>query len=306
MLIQSKSKLNAYINKINNQRFYTSMPFSGDVTLNINTMGTTLPCNNFYIETDPLSPTALFYKFEYIVDGKGYLECNNTKYELTEGTLIFIRKNIGWTMYSDSDTPMKKHFINVSGRFIDGILSAHKIVSPVIVIKTDVLTEFENILQYFEESDQMSYELLNAVESELLRMVQKLDLAVMNKELTHITRAENILSYIEQNLTTKLSIEDIASAFFISESQLIRIFKKKYNTTPMQYIIARKIYLAEYYLKRTEMSVSEISSLLCFTDRKYFSKVFKKHVGESPLIYKKSSAKKKRNMRGVKFSKEES
>ncbi len=287
MLIQSKKRLNSYYNTLLNQLFYVSLPTAGDVSLNLRCAGTAFPCSDYRNVVNASSPHGKFYCFEYIMEGKGYLEYNNETYNLTPGTLLFIRSNTNFTMYSDKNDPMKKHFLSANGRFVDGILSAHKITSPVIMIKADVLSEFENIMHNLQKADQMSTNLLNAVEVELLKIVQALDRAVTNKELGHITRAENILSYIEQNLTTELSIEDITAAFFISKSQLIRIFKDKYQITPMKYALQRKIDSATYYLKNTEMSVSEISALLCFSDSKYFSKVFKKQMKMSPREYRK-------------------
>lgn len=287
MLIKTREKLNSYINTTSNQLFYAALPVSGDVSLNIHHVGTAFPCSEYRNVINLMSPAGKFHKFEYVLEGKGYLEYNDETYELTEGSLIFIRSNTSFTMYSDKKEPMKKHFLGVSGKFVEGILSSHKISSPIIVIHFDSLAEFDNIIHHFERAEQMSNSLLNLVELELLKIVQKLDIEMKNRDLEHFTRAENILSYIEQNLTSRLTIEDITAAFFISKSQLIRIFKDKYNITPMKYVLLRKIDSAKYYLKNTELSITEISTLLCFSESKYFSKVFKKQVGMTPAEYRK-------------------
>lgn len=287
MLIKSKEKLNAYINEKSNQLFYTALPYSGNVSLNVGTVGTSFPYSKYRRKMDLVSPHAKFYKFEYVLEGKGYLECDGNEYELEKGTLVYVRSNVEFEMYSDKENPMKKHFLNVNGKFVEGILSVRGISSALIVVKADVNEEFENIMKIFDGADGMNLNLLYKVEVEMLKITQKLEKAVNSKELSHITKAENIISYIEQNLTTKLAIEDILSAFFISKTHLIRIFKEKYKITPMKYVLTRKIDLAKYYLRETEMSVMEISSLLCFSDSKYFSKVFKKQVRMTPVEYRK-------------------
>ena len=287
MLINSKKELNSYINTKLNQVFYTALPIIGDSALTINQAGTAFPCREYQTFVNMLSPAGKFYKFEYILEGKGYLEYDGETYELTAGTFVFIRSNTSFTMYSDKETPMKKHFLGISGKFMEGILSVHKISANVIVIKLDVLNEFENMMNTLKKADQITFQILNTAEIELLKIVQLLDRATTNREFRHATRAENIHSYIEQNLTTELSIEDITTAFFISKSQLLRIFKDKYKTTPMKYVLKRKIDLASYYLKNTDMSISEISDLLCFSDSHNFSAAFKKQMQVSPREYRK-------------------
>jgi AraC-like DNA-binding protein len=72
----------------------------------------------------------------------------------------------------------------------------------------------------------------------------------------------------------------------MGKTQLIKIFKKKYNTTPMKYAQGQRIVAAKYHLRVTNSSISRLSEMFCFADSKYFSNVFKTYVGVSPQEYR--------------------
>ena len=77
----------------------------------------------------------------------------------------------------------------------------------------------------------------------------------------------------------------------ISKSQLCREFKKYYELSPYQYLINRRLSIAETLLLETAVSIREISDLLCFVDAYSFSNLFKKKLGVSPKKYRENKIK---------------
>ena len=71
------------------------------------------------------------------------------------------------------------------------------------------------------------------------------------------------------------------------KAQLIRLFKKSLNTTPIQYEIRKKMEYAKGMLLYSNESVAEISDRAGYSDIAYFSKMFKKYTGYSPSEYRK-------------------
>ena len=88
--------------------------------------------------------------------------------------------------------------------------------------------------------------------------------------------------YLEDHLMETMSLEALASYVEYSKNQLIRLFQKELNCTPMRYYLQRKIAYAKSQLIYSNASVCEISDMLGFCDDSYFSKVFKEYVGCSP------------------------
>ena len=74
---------------------------------------------------------------------------------------------------------------------------------------------------------------------------------------------------------------------YLSESQIIRIFKKDMGKTPYEYSLELRLEHAKKLLRDTRMMVKEISAALHFCDEHYFSYLFKQKVGLTPLQYRK-------------------
>ncbi len=96
-----------------------------------------------------------------------------------------------------------------------------------------------------------------------------------------------IINILKENLYSSITIEDICKELNYNKSYLFRQFKKITSTSIMNYYIALKITRAKELLKTTELSVKQISEMLCFDTPNYFSKCFKKHTNYTPLQYKK-------------------
>ena len=103
------------------------------------------------------------------------------------------------------------------------------------------------------------------------------------------TQVDEILSFINQNISSPLSIEDLSGHFFLSSSYLCRIFKAATGTTINKYITAKRITVAKSLLS-SGYSVTETCERCGFNDYSNFLKAFTKAVGISPKKYAQCSA----------------
>ncbi len=97
-------------------------------------------------------------------------------------------------------------------------------------------------------------------------------------------QVDDILAYINQNISHPITIEQLAEHFYLSESYICRIFKAATSTTINKYITARRISIAKALLNEG-FSVSEAYERSGFTDYSNFFKSFTKAVGVSPKKY---------------------
>ena len=93
---------------------------------------------------------------------------------------------------------------------------------------------------------------------------------------------------LRENFSENLDIEAVAGRCNISAVYFRKLFKKIYGTSPVKYRLNMRLSRSTEYLRYTDMSVSEISEMLGFTDSSYFIKTFKEEYGLTPLEYKKS------------------
>jgi len=95
------------------------------------------------------------------------------------------------------------------------------------------------------------------------------------------------IMYIHHHYSEKISLSDLCRECAISKQQMIRYFRTYLNTTPNEYITAYRINKArELLMNARQMNVKEISAELGFDDQCYFSRVFSKNTGESPMQFR--------------------
>ena len=123
---------------------------------------------------------------------------------------------------------------------------------------------------------------------ELLVMINALSSA-NDTQATHSVykynhQVEDILSYINQNLSQTITMEQLSGHFYLSSSYICRIFKAATGTTINKYITARRISIAKAHLNDGS-SVAEAFERSGFADYSNFFKAFTKAVGISPKKY---------------------
>jgi transcriptional regulator GlxA family with amidase domain len=92
--------------------------------------------------------------------------------------------------------------------------------------------------------------------------------------------------FIEQNITEKISVEELSVKFAIGKRHFIRRFKKATNNTPIEYIQRVKIEAAKKELEISRKTVNEVMYDVGYIDIKAFRTVFKKITGLSPIEYR--------------------
>ena len=97
---------------------------------------------------------------------------------------------------------------------------------------------------------------------------------------------QKIQRYLDLHYTDTLSLSEIAQALDCSPSHVSHVFRKSSGTTPMQYVIRRRIGHAQTLLISTSYTVTQIASLVGYDNTNYFSTQFSKVVGMSPTHYR--------------------
>jgi len=106
----------------------------------------------------------------------------------------------------------------------------------------------------------------------------------IEKSRPEYEKIQNVLSYINNNLTEDLSLKAISNMFFISNSSLGTIFKAVTGFTVNNYIINQRIILATKLLKEN-MPVAQVAEACGFNNYAHFIRTFKKFEGLPPKQY---------------------
>jgi AraC-like DNA-binding protein len=95
---------------------------------------------------------------------------------------------------------------------------------------------------------------------------------------------------MKEHIETTLTIDELARQAGLSATHFSRLFSQQTGSPPMEYFIHLKIQRACRYLTFTRSSIKEISLTLGYSDQYYFSRIFHKVVGVSPLAYRQTQA----------------
>ncbi|MBE6122160.1 MAG: AraC family transcriptional regulator [Erysipelotrichaceae bacterium] len=96
---------------------------------------------------------------------------------------------------------------------------------------------------------------------------------------------EQIVLYINENISEPLSVEDLCDHFTLSRSSLQALFRQNLNTAPKEYISSLKLKKSQALIRESKYTISEIASMLGFSSIHYFSRKFKSEFGISPSEY---------------------
>lgn len=95
-----------------------------------------------------------------------------------------------------------------------------------------------------------------------------------------------VVLFINDEVESDLSVEDIANSFNVSTSHLSRIFREHVEITLVEYLNVRRVEESQYYLRHTNKSIAEISRQYHFCNQSYFTRIFKKYTGVTPKQFR--------------------
>lgn len=96
----------------------------------------------------------------------------------------------------------------------------------------------------------------------------------------------DVMSYIKNNHTERLTLDDISKEAGYSKNYLCTLFKNVSGFTINQYINGVRIKEAQELLSGTSLSVTDISCQTGFDSLTHFGRVFKSTTGYTPLEYR--------------------
>lgn len=126
--------------------------------------------------------------------------------------------------------------------------------------------------------------------------LRELNVRLLDDFIRHVHQARNqgdisrhiqeCCEYIATHLTDDLSIQRIAGQIGYAEYYLTRKFQKEMGVKLTDYIKDARLDYAKVCLLSTELSVEEISELLQFSSRNYFTRVFREKTGKTPTEFR--------------------
>jgi AraC family transcriptional regulator len=113
----------------------------------------------------------------------------------------------------------------------------------------------------------------------IARIVQPLDSHQLQK----------IQAFVEDNLSEKLTLAEIAREVHLSASHLAPRFKATTGDSLHHYIVVRRLARARELIEASKWSIAEIAAAVGFTDHSHLTRSYKRHFGVAPVWSRLSS-----------------
>lgn len=233
------------------------------------------------------------YHILYVTKGNCYIEKENSIITLDEND-IFIYYPHEMQMYSFDSKENISYWIHFSGYEVENLLLQLNLTAG-----KHRLDEFNNISALFN-SIQKEYSTYSIIKDEtnqkakiskikngglLIELLSNISLSInciYDKEISS-KFIDNVNRFPENDF----DIDFYAKLENLSRSRYNYLFKKETGLSPKQYLINSRIAKSEWYLKHSDLNISQIAENVGYPDALYFSRIFKKKNGVSPMNYLK-------------------
>ena len=223
-----------------------------------------------------------------VKSGSGYIKYDGTDYILEPGDIIIINSGAMHGIYSDKG--ISYHCIIISESFLEeNCLDSEKCT-------------FEKIIRS-KETEQIYLDTVAAIE-QYTNVPSPLNTAIMRKNIlalaielhaNHLISEDSYLkntsrnhdyikkaiTFISDNFTRELSLDEISDYVGVSKYHLAREFKKFTGQTPITYINILRCKKAQMCIFEG-MTVTETAMECGFESLSYFSRTYKKIMGKAP------------------------
>ncbi|MGN0204869.1 MAG: helix-turn-helix domain-containing protein [Coprococcus sp.] len=231
------------------------------------------------------------YVLHCITSGKGTYTINNHTYHLGQEDCFLLLPDVPILYQADLKEPWVYYWIGFTGAELPRLLSFCIINDNVPVI------HFENIQQLTDLIAPLidgSPRQLSSNYYALGQLYQILAMLINSKEpsMTMSRKefyAEQAVSYIRDNFSNDITVQDIAHHIGLDRTYLYRSFKEIMGVSIQTYIQKIRLEKACHLLKYSNLSLSQIASFCGYSSAQHFSAYFKKNMKMSPSQYRKNN-----------------
>ena len=146
----------------------------------------------------------------------------------------------------------------------------------------DIINElFRKLYNIWTKGEEGYYFSALSVMGEILKNIAVQQNAEFRDETARAFK--NGIEYMEENYRSyDFSVEKMVSVACMSNTYFRKLFSERYGTTPLKYILSKRLAYAERLLSTGKYSIDEVAEMSGFSDSKYFCRAMKKEYGIPP------------------------
>ena len=236
-----------------------------------------------------------FCEILYVAGGAGEAILEGKKFRLAPGDLVVVNPGTLHEERSDAKAPLRLIFLAIRDFAVPGlpagclsqekyrVLSCGEYRYKMDIYLRELLQETSSQIEFYQEISQGLVSALLVLVMRLIRINPE-DEAALSQE------CQKIKEYLDQNFTSPITLDSLSETVYISKHYLSHLFKEQTGVSPIKYLTSKRMEKACELLSETELPVSEVSKAVGYENPLYFSQVFKRIYGISPVTYRMGRA----------------
>ena len=229
----------------------------------------------------------------FITDGHGRFRTRHEEFPVSIHDLVVVNAHVLHTELSQMDSPLEYIVLGVEGLEAMGgakgytMLHLHSGWRELMGCLELMLQETRERPSGYEE---VCRHLLEVVLIHLGRQ-EELSLELEPSDSRTSRECGLVRRYIDNHFKENLSLDQLAQLAHVNKYYLAHAFRREFNTSPINYLISRRVEESRFLLRETDHSMSIIAQMLGFSSPSYFSQCFRRVEGVSPLEYRRAHLK---------------
>ena len=225
----------------------------------------------------------------FITDGHGRFRTRREDIPVAIHDVIIVNANVPHTELSQLDSPLTYIVLGVEGleaiAGVDGYTMLHLLHGwkELMLCLKLMLQESCEALPGYEE---ICRSLLDVI---LVRLERQRDLSFSDESAgpRSSREFELVRRYIDNHFKENLTLDQLAQLAHLNKYYLAHTFRAEFGTSPINYLISRRVEESRFLLRETDHTLSLIAQMLGFSSLSYFSQCFRRVEGISPMEYRK-------------------
>lgn len=226
----------------------------------------------------------------YCIEGRGWIKFRGNVYKMEPGDYCFIPLREPHAYAADANNPWTIYWFHFKGSNADAIvgeLAKTGRLKGFIRYNAMCISLFDEIYARLDSglgNESMQY--ANMSFWKLLAAFIYNAESVADDKLREKDAVESATEYMKNNISKLLTLDQVSREVNLSGSHFSFLFRKKTGFAPMEYFNHMKVQLACQFLMFTEMRIKEIALEVGIEDQYYFSRLFRRVMGMSPIQYR--------------------
>lgn len=232
------------------------------------------------------------FQWFFCVKGKGEFILDSQRSIISEGQGLLIYPDIPHS-YKALTEDWRVHFIGFNGPVCSELLNSCFMPESGVchLAETRTLIQYIQKFQSFitEHSSEDDIAMSALCYEFLTKLGQAISHFYPSESYSENELVQEIITYLKENYTSCISLDDIAQNIGRSKEYMCYVFKRSSGQTIITYLKKLRISHARIYLiQYPQKPILEIAKMCGFESSSYFGKCFKAEVGITPEQYRKT------------------